>query len=588
MPGKRSLYVFLALLFSCQIFSQNTDQVLFTGRFDFSQQDPSFSHVGSSLSANFSGTGISAVFSAVYGTSYLYAIIDGHDDPGDRTVLEVRNSEPESFILAEDLDSGSHQVEIVKLNPYDTKLVFHGFELRGGSLQEVLDRPPLSLEFYGDSSPEGHSAWDAKDWGRASDNGAYFSYPGITARLLGAQYHNISMGGAGVTSATWNLRDYHHLIHMNEAASGSNLWDFSSYTPDVVVVNLGANDYYSNATKALIKKGWKDFVRENLRAYYPQAHIVLVNAYGWAIKEPADYVHEAVEELHAEGENNVSSVVLPWLWGQEHAVVNEHAGFANILAKHIAEQLGLPQPDSSELSSFAPHGQVSNGSFEKSILEGVADGWRPHGPVSLVSDSSMALDGENYLELGYGAWVNFANEANPGEHYELEGWLRGVSEGASGALKLEFKDQAQNTIIAAEDRRSLSDDWEYFTVSLNTPRTVWSVWVVLESGQGNLVDFDRISMRLNGEPSALENLNQEEPFFIYPNPSNGEELNIINPGLEEELIFVHDQMGRMRYTGEFRGEGKQKIRFREPLDPGIYSISITHAEHTYVYKFIVH
>ena len=56
-------------------------------------------------------------------------------------------------------------------------------------------------------------------------------------------------------------------------------------------------------------------------------------------------------------------------------MVNEHAGFANILADHIARELDMPSPDSSTLSSFAPQGQVSNGSFEKSTLEGVADGW---------------------------------------------------------------------------------------------------------------------------------------------------------------------------------------------------------------------
>ena len=70
-------------------------------------------------------------------------------------------------------------------------------------------------------------------------------------------------------------------------------------------------------------------------------------------------------ELKAAGDNNVSFVRFPWLWGQEHAVVNEHAGFANILASHLATELGLPQPPPSNLSSFAPHGELKNASFEK-------------------------------------------------------------------------------------------------------------------------------------------------------------------------------------------------------------------------------
>jgi len=580
MIGRRTFAVLLVLLLHTWVLSQGNDKVLYTGRFDFSQSAPTFSHVSSSIKADFNGTGISATFSAIYGTSYLYVILDGMDDPLERKVIEVRKSEPQSFVLVGNLEEGEHYIEIVKLNQYDTKVAFHGIEVEGGSLLEsgsLLERsvrPSLSLEFYGDSNPAGHSAWDAKDWGKTADNGGHFTYPGITSRLLGAEYHNISMGGAGVTSGTWNLRDYHHLVHMNESASGSNLWDFSTYTPDVVVVNLGANDYYAGMTKAVIKKGWKDFVREDLRIHYPDAHVVLVNAYGWAVNEPADYVQEAVEELKAAGEENVSSVTLPWLWGQEHAVVNEHAGFANMLAKHIADELGLPEPGRSELSSFAPHGMISNGSFEKSTLPGVADGWRPHGPVLLVIDSLQAYEGGRYLELGDGAWVNFANDAQPGDEYSVTGWLKGLSQGASGALKLEFKDQEQRTINAAEDRRELSGDWEFFSVSLKAPRTVWSVWVVLDNGQNNRVGFDDIRMSLSGDPSTVKHKVEEPGFRVYPNPFKGRELHLLNPDGLNGPVKLFDMKGRELRGFKLSGQRKFTLRFQEPLKPGIYLLRV--------------
>jgi hypothetical protein len=159
MCRKGVLTAVLVFLIHWAGFSQNTDRVLYTGRFDFSGEAPSFSHVGSSLEVNFTGTGASALFSAEYGSSYLYVILDGRDDPWDRKVIEVSNPEAELFTLAENLPSGFHTLELVKLNPYNSKLSFHGFEVSGGNL---LDKPvpaPLSIEFYGDSNPAGHSAW---------------------------------------------------------------------------------------------------------------------------------------------------------------------------------------------------------------------------------------------------------------------------------------------------------------------------------------------------------------------------------------------------------------------------------------------
>jgi len=563
----------LLLFLSMHVFSQSFDRVHFSGRFDFSGEVPTFSHVSSSISADFQGSAISATFSASYGISYLYVILDGKDEPLDRKVIIIEDSAPQEFLLADKLDDREHHIKIVKLNQYDTKAAFHGFEVEGGMLMDKSKESSFSIEFYGDSHPAGHSAWDERDWGNASDNGGYFTYPGITARLLDADFHNISMGGAGVTSGGWNLRDYHHLIHMNESASGTNIWDFNNYHPNVVVLNLGANDYYAGKSRSTIKRGWKDFVRENLRVHHPEAHIVLLNSRGWAINEPADYVYEAVTELKAEGEDNISWITIPWLWGQEHAVVNEHAGFANSLAWHIARELNLPEPDSSSLSSFAPYGLLSNGSFEKSTLPGVADGWRPHGNVTLISDSAEAYDGAFCLELGDGAWVNFANEAGPSETYTVSGWLRGINKGAEGALKIEFKDQEQKTISSEENRRILTGDWEFFSVSLRTPRTVWSLWVVLDNGQNNRVRYDQIQLRLDGESSMPLPEHVPGNFSVYPNPVS-KEFFLENPNCLYASWLICDIRGRTLMDGQLNGESRQRISHSRPLDSGLYFITL--------------
>jgi hypothetical protein len=58
----------------------------------------------------------------------------------------------------------------------------------------------LFIEYYGDSNAAGHSVWNTEDRGASIDNGGYFTFSGITARLQGADYHNMIIGGAGITN----------------------------------------------------------------------------------------------------------------------------------------------------------------------------------------------------------------------------------------------------------------------------------------------------------------------------------------------------------------------------------------------------
>ena len=474
-----------------------TDNVLFTGRFDFS--DPTkvvFSHVGNSIKANFNGTGISVTLasasSGASATSYLYVIVDGNVTPETRNLITVNGSKKKTYVLASGLAAGNHTIELVKETEYDTKVAFYGFS--GATLLAPPARPAVKLEFYGDSNPAGWDAYDPADAGAVISNGGYYIYPAITCRMLNAECSNISMGGVGITDKAWrNLANFYHLIHMNDAPTGINLWNFANYTPNAVVINASSNDHSSGATKDEIKAGWKNFVGL-IRGRYPNAHIVIAESYGWSYNEPTDYIAETVNEIKAAGNTNVSYVKFPWLWGQEHAVINEHAGFANILAAHLAAQLNLAQPTPNTLSSFAPYGSVTNGSFEKTSLPGISDGWRPHGTVTLIKDTAQAKQGTNFLQLYNTAWVNFANNANPGTEFTVTGWMKGAQNGDLGKLKLEFKDQAQNTIGTNEGLVTLTTNWQQFSTTATAPAGTWSVWVVLVAEWRDTVSFDDVRM----------------------------------------------------------------------------------------------
>ncbi len=577
---------FLLLFFICHflIFASSKTSIdpsntgiLYTGRVEFSDpSNPVFSFNGVSIEAYFTGSGISANFSSTPNTSYLYVIIDDQVDVYNRQILEVGSSE-QSFELVSGLSDTIHKVEIVKLNQFDTKVTFHGFEVDGEGLAEKPQQKELFLEFYGDSNPAGHSTWDTKDFGAISDNGGYFTYPGITARMLNADFSNISGGGAGVTNqAWWNLVNYHHLIHMNDAESPANLWDFENNfwnrSPDAIIINLGANDYYANAHKLLIKLGWKNFITNNLRSYYPDAHIVLVNSYGWAIGEPADYVHEAIEELNEAGDNNVSYLRFPWLWGQEHAVVCEHAGFANLLADHLAVELGLPQPTPNQLSSFADYGKVYNGSFEKSIINGEPDGWRSQGLINLVNNPTIAIEGNYYLNLKNSGMVHYANDAAQGDSFKVTAYMK-TNNGSSGKLKIEFKDQGQNIISSAtvEGNKTLTSEWQEFSSSGKAPQNCWQISIVLQAGSDASVDYDNVRLEQVTETSIKSEEVRIKGFTLYQNNPNP-----FNPSTQ--IKFEIPRQGFVNLT-LFNLAGKRiKTLVNKNMNRGSYTVTLNSSD----------
>lgn len=555
-------------------------KIQYAGRMDFSNPSaPSFSIPSSSILVRFSGTGLSATFTSS-GTSYLYVIVDGQADPYNRTVLTLAGRNV-TYTLAENLPNGQHTVQVVKLNEYDTQITFLGMAITGYGLTEPPARAPLKMEFYGDSNPSGWSAWDIRDEGHANLSGGYFTYPGLTARMLNAELSNFSAGGHGVTDLTRKLdmKDVYDRIHIAGGGKTSNKWNFHDnywhFTPDVVVINLGANDYYAGATKELIMGSWNQFV-STLRGHYPKAHIVMANSYGWAFNEPADYVGEFVQARHTKGDTNISFVRFPWLWSDYHAVINEHAGFANILATHIAAQLNLSAPNLSSLASLGKDGNVGNGSFENSLLPGYADGWRPFASWSypeLVTDSALACHGERCLKCTKPSGVMQANQAAEGDLFELSVWIKATT-GSIGRLKYEFRGQGQNIISFDQVDVSTNGDWQQVALTTHAaPTGTWQINVILEGVDGTIY-FDDASMNKISPLSLLmhvallpENTSETKGVRIFPNPVSFV-LHIEAPGMDSRQYTVFDGKGTKCLNG------KGSMVNVNHLPAGIYFIAI--------------
>jgi lysophospholipase L1-like esterase len=224
-------------------------------------------------------------------TNYYWVIVDGK-----ASKLAVC-ADREVYPLARGLGAGEHTVTVVKRTesgpggqPNKGKGEFLGFRVRTGTALKPAAKPERLLEFVGDSITCGYgndlSTTKPDDFKFTSANeDAWNAYGALTARALKADYVAVAASGRGVIR---NYSDftgllvpeiYEKTLHEDSAAPA---WDHKGYSPDVVVVNLGTNDYSPGLTTeeldahhAAFQKGYIDFLTR-IREVHAAATIIAV------------------------------------------------------------------------------------------------------------------------------------------------------------------------------------------------------------------------------------------------------------------------------------------------------------------------
>jgi hypothetical protein len=408
-----------------RISPENPD-LRYTGRWNF--DDPSLPWVGwqgSSIMVSFEGTAVSIEMSGTHTDQYR-VIIDGIPE-NDRRYF---SPQPTTHVLAQGLDDGVHTMELVKETFYGMSY-FHGLDVEGTGILPLPERPDLRIEFYGDSNTDGTSIYSEKDQG---DMGTYYAFPSMLTRMLGAEMNIQSVGGA-------------RLYGTGDNCVGSFIFSQDYYTqdpeyrsgfdPHIIVVNAGANDIWESS-KSAIKNKYKDVVFDLRLVYGDSVQIILMNGYGWDIRETANYTHEVVDEL---GDPNLSVCLFPWLWEQWHGSQWDHSGQAHILLDHINTlnpEWGQVNPGDIA-DGFGRNWDLANGSFEHSAPFG-GFGWRYfEDGVERIYDPAEAADGDYYIRLETGEEVHQPTDATGdflpgptqgGETYYITAMIRGNLDGA--------------------------------------------------------------------------------------------------------------------------------------------------------------
>lgn len=249
-----------------------------------------------------------------------------------------------------------------------------------GELLPVSDKP-LKVEFIGDSITSGEGTIGAKeetDWVPMLFT-ALRNYTAITAEALNADYRVFSQSGWGVLTS-WdnnphgNIPAYYEQIcsvltgERNESLGAFADHDFTSWQPDVVVVNLGTNDggaFYSPAwTDPVSGKVYKQRLNEDgtfneedvqafenaaehflvkLRTCNPAAHIVW--AYGMLGTPMMSAIYRAVDAYKKKTKDRKVSVFqLPntteaTIGSRNHPGLLAHTKAADELTQYLREIL---------------------------------------------------------------------------------------------------------------------------------------------------------------------------------------------------------------------------------------------------------
>ena len=245
--------------------------------------------------------------------------------------------------------SGVEHTLVLSSDSQNGELYFQGLVLAAGSTTKLPPARPL-IEFIGDSI----TACQAKG-GKATDN-----YAWLTGEALGCDHTQIAFSGKGLRSGWGALEDKtgfdsHYFRLMNCNHPETDLWDFSIYTPRVIVINHGTNEVRNGRreTDTEFIVTYKSFVRA-VREKLPTAEIVALRPFSGFLEGG---IRQAVADLNAAGDTHVHYVdTASWLnidakTGKVdaedssdglHPSVQGHAKVARLLAEALRPILALP------------------------------------------------------------------------------------------------------------------------------------------------------------------------------------------------------------------------------------------------------
>jgi hypothetical protein len=347
--------LFIAIGINCTaqvIVKANDPNIRYIGRIDVTDSAAVLSWSASSIKINFKGIGIKYLSRDERGDNYFVEILDGKI-----IGVDHENSNRRIGHAIDGLRDGNHTLELFKRTEWAMgKTWFYGFELPTGS--KILPASPVhkrKMEFFGNSITCGYADEDTtgKDRGTSPYENGYISYAAITARYFNAELHNTSKSGIGVT-VSWFPLTMPEMYDRLDATDPNSKWDFSKYTPYLIVINLFQNDSWivnlpnnnqfktrfgtTPPTPEFIINAYANFVK-TVRTKYPKANIICTLGSMDATKSGSPwpgYIEKAVTGLN---DKKIYTHFIPYKNTNGHPSAKEQQVMADDLIGYIEQNI---------------------------------------------------------------------------------------------------------------------------------------------------------------------------------------------------------------------------------------------------------
>jgi Carbohydrate esterase 2 N-terminal/GDSL-like Lipase/Acylhydrolase family len=344
-------------LLSGTVFSQtktvsfSDSHISYEGRIPHTNDAAVLAWPGTSVKINFRGSEISGIFKDQDTSNYYDVIIDND------SIYKIQfDTSKQTVMLANGLPYGKHSLELFKRTEWDKgKTFFYGFEFKGKNKLLKPSKPPKrKIEFFGNSITCGYAINDSvNDSPTGYYENNYDAYAAITARHFNAQYYCTSKSGIGIM-VSWFPLIMPEMYDRLDPTDSTSKWDFSKYTPDVVVINLLQNDSWivnlpdneqfkiTFGTKppdsSFIINAYKNFV-QTIRTTYPATQIICMLGNMDITRKDSPwpgYVERAVAQLQ---DRKIFTYIAPYKETPGHPKVKEQQMLADGLIHFIDQHI---------------------------------------------------------------------------------------------------------------------------------------------------------------------------------------------------------------------------------------------------------
>lgn len=209
-------------------------------------------NVASGFSVSFKGTSLTVrIYSTAggagnIGNGYIRVYVDGESNRVELT----KNNEYYDCVIAKNLDGNEiHTVKMLKATEEDFSRLFVSGIFTDGAFYTPDEPSDLKIDFYGDSSTAGFGILGSGD--ETALNSALWdgtiTYAALVSDYLNADYNVICKQGIALSSAcdTNNVGFFMKDVYKNYSVYDGEEWEYSKFQPDVIVINLGTNDFSS-------------------------------------------------------------------------------------------------------------------------------------------------------------------------------------------------------------------------------------------------------------------------------------------------------------------------------------------------------